>query len=149
MITKQYSDLYDSYDEMIELCFNSPAPILIETPWPNNLYMMNEIVFNELMKGYDTSGFNLVLDQYDLRGYHDKIQIYCEELKEPIFLLTKNGMVAFMTDVLYNYVAGNPPEYEDDDPDIILVRRGHKPLHDRREKLGTLISFESILKKKE
>ena len=54
-----------------------------------------------------------------------------------------------MTDVLYNYVAGNPPEYEDDDPDIILVRRGHKPLHDRREKLGTLISFESILKKKE
>lgn len=149
MITREYSELYDSYDELMELCFSSPAPIRLNTPWANDLYMMNEQVFDELMKGYDTSGFNIVLDQYDILAYREKVQIYCEELEEPIFVLAKNKYVAFMTDVIFNYIAGNPPEYKDDDPNIILVRRGHRAFHDRGKQLGILIPFESAFKKKE
>ena len=115
MIKKSLIDLQKNYFSMEKLCFDSMEPIYFETQWPYDLVMMNMEVYNRLVQDFDMSPFGIDLDIYDILDYREKILIYCQENDEPIFVSTDKGKdVVFMNIVLYNFLAGNPPEYEDD-----------------------------------
>ena len=64
---------------------------------------------------FDMFPFDINLDIYDVLAYREKLPIYCQENDEPIFVATDKGKdIVFMSIILYNFLAGNPPEYEDD-----------------------------------
>lgn len=115
MIKKTLLDLQENYFSMEKLCFSSMEPICFETQWAYDLVMMNMEVYDHLVQDFDMSPFGIDLDIYDILAYREKLLIYCQENDEPIFVATDKGKdIVFMNIVLYNFLAGNPPEYEDD-----------------------------------
>lgn len=127
MIKKTLSDLQENYFSMEKLCFSSMEPICFETQWAYDLVMMNMEVYDHLVQDFDMSPFGIDLDIYDLLAYREKLLIYCQENDEPIFVATDKGKdIVFMNIVLYNFLAGNPPEYEDDKLKFPPKRKGNR-----------------------
>ena len=152
MIKKSLLDLQKNYFSMEKLCFDSMEPICFETPWPYDLVMMNMEAYNRLVQDFDMSPFGIDLDIYDILGYREKILIYCQENDEPIFVSTDKGKdVVFMNIALYNFLAGNPPEYEDDKleyPPKRKVKRSKETASKTSAKIYSFADFSKSLKAK-
>ena len=119
MIKKPLRELQENYPSMEKLCLSSTEPIIFCSPWQNKLAMMNKCVYDHLVQDFDMSPYGIQLKRSDLTDYKNKVQIYCEETGEPVFISDGKGIsIVFMDIILYNFLAGNPPEFEDDVPSI-------------------------------
>jgi len=89
--------------------------------------MMNKCVYDSLVRNFDMSPYGVRLKRSDLIDYRQKVQICCEETGEPVFITDAKGTsIVFMDIILYNFLAGNPPEFEDDVPAISPKKRPNR-----------------------
>lgn len=148
MIKKSILELQENFIDMEQLCFESMDPICFEQNQISEIVMMNMSVYDNLTRDFDMLTRGIELHIYDVLGYREKIQIYCKETKEPVFVATDKGEYAvFMDIILYNYLAGNPPEYEDD---ILLNPPKRKPNRPKKAVIktgGNVYSFDDIAKR--
>ena len=148
MKKKSLIDLQKNYFSMEKLCFDSMEPICFETQWPYDLVMMNMEGYNRLVQNFDMSPFGIDLDIYDILGYREKLLIYCQENDEPIFVSTDKGKdVVFMNIVLYNFLAGNSPEYEDDKLEYPPKRKAKCSKETTSPKSAKIYSFADFSKR--
>ena len=148
MIKKPLQELQENYPAMEKLCLDSTEPIIFCSPWQNRIAMMNKPVYDNLVRDFDMSPYGVRLERYDLTGYRDKVIICCEETGQPIFVPVKKGaVVVFMDIILYNFLAGNPPEFEDDVPAISPKRKSHRSAKQIRTDGATVYSFADAAQK--
>ena len=149
MIKKSILALQEDFIAMEHLCFESMEPICFERNQISEIVMMNMTVYDDLVRDFDMLTRGIELHIYDVLEYREKIQIYCKETEEPIFVATDEGeYVVFMDVILYNYLAGNPPEYEDD---ILLnppKRKPNRPKKSATKAGGKIYSFNEIAKRR-
>lgn len=149
MIKKSLHDLQENYFSMEKLCFASMEPICFETHWSKAVVMMNMGVYNSLVQDFDMSPFGIDLDIYDILAYREKIPIYCQENDEPIFVATDKGKdVVFMNIVLYNFLAGNPPEFEDDKLEYIPKKKRKRSKSTTSKADARIYIFDEISKRR-
>ena len=127
MIKKSMRELQENYPAMEALCLSSMEPIIFCLPWQDSIAMMNKCVYDSLVRNFDMSPYGVRLKRSDLIDYRQKVQICCEETGEPVFITDAKGTsIVFMDIILYNFLAGNPPEFEDDVPAISPKKRPNR-----------------------
>ena len=148
MIKKPMRELQENYPAMEKLCLASTEPIIFCSPWQDRIAMMNKCVYDNLVRDFDMSPYGVKLERSDLTDYREKVIIVCEETREPVFISDgKGNPIVFMDIILYNFLAGNPPEFEDDIPAISPKRKSNRPAKQIRKDGAMVYSFADAAEK--
>ena len=115
MIRHEFNEIKTNYGELEKLCFESPEPIHLWTGHNERLVMMSEPVYFKLARNFWLDTYEDRIDGAIFASCPERVLIECEDEEMIVFLEgNDNHDLIFMSPIMYNYIAGFPPEYEDD-----------------------------------